>query len=1336
MADLPPCRSARLDIMDLCYHVSKRKMIFPLDRIRDYLTAERINKILRCGCDQCKTHQKYFNDDDPSQFTSSILGEPRAKDTSDTRKQSLFALLIYVEHPVLIMGFAARGSNDWLLELTASWFNTENLKLCSGNYHLQNNQSFLRFVSEFVKHMPEFSVPHLASRDFTHFDDTVILPFTDEEEIGQKMDEKGRLTSEGANGKVFKFRIYEEYQRFPHATKVVWFARKKIEVSEMQAYLEKSKIGFADAFQNPHIIDLIKAYRIGHSVNLIMPLAQTNLAHLLREPALRYAETRGGPLESSNVWVQVLGLAKALRQIGGLAGDNDTVDRDSDRARLCIHFDLKPENILIDDKGNWVITDFGQAAALYSNGRTPRMVNHVGNDAYAPPEIESPDVPCGPKYDVWSLGCIFLEATAFVVLGYSGLIGSSASGDAFDGLDLARKAGPPWAHRKSDERFFYRESYLGEPVVKKEIKTFMETLEQSALNGNHGGEKSKAFLKRILHLIGDMLRPRADERINIVEVVRILSDAIDQCTTWQTLQTDTRVEAAEDESRIGGPELTSLSMWHKAAGGREWESTVLDAFENDGGNMRLLCWKLKRPPLDINFYRASVKILPIYAFWPQTYNNATGAWIRFLFLTHGPVSYVANTSFSFSAVAARESALGAAHVVQSKLTSQSIEGSFALDSVELNRFVPVGGRLWNKGLRAFGSSKAQERAEEYTEILDLGSATVQLWVERVDDAAQNRRQKLTSSSQGMHSNRPPRFKQDDQSGYRELPPRRVVLYLRQSQFICTIKMDVNWVLNTDRKNPDADPCVLFFEPNNPKRDPHFVASWIRPTPEEQADEAPLPAGIPLSPYVLQYFEDHDRFEADRFQLRFSSPEGRAEFQQKYRNIKKAWDGDRRELEKIQGYTPVNRRSDHQPHPDHVGAVAIPTPKHKARLSNSSNTRRISVGLSSTQDLSSEFSTNVDEGKYRALGPPNERNLPTTYDLREIPTIKIPAVTRQSVDRTSWRHRAISSPDLRLNHEQPQQSKQWKAGRGAGAGPPKRIEWLPKRVERRERPVSSLLSQRSNKIQRGSLFIAPTHVTSKNSDQLGPKSSGLIIAEAHSGKEPGMGNNKPDLQLIRDQESVGDGAHPSKLGKSKKRINALPNSAEGTVPGPNINAAKQGTEGARPEDENVSAQGSYRPPPDAVSHGRESKPQSDSEEVKDITDNKDPEHSQNLVSILQAPSPPQSHVRASRDTIATASPIQLDNKEPEIVSKRNAKSSLTRSVQSQLGLGVGKDQSTHRGNPDRQQSTALLVERNMDVDHTNNIAKPVHPPSANIGQIVEPREKGLSKVTHTLVPADK
>jgi hypothetical protein len=134
-----------------------------------------------------------------------------------------------------------------------------------------------------------------------------------------------------------------------------------------------------------------------------------------------------------------------------------------------------------------------------------------------------------------------------------------------------------------------------------------------------------------------------------------------------------------------------------------------------------------------------------------------------------------------------------------------------------------------------------------------------------------------------------------------------------------------------------------------------VASWIRPTAEELRDGHP--AGIPLDPADLQCVEDQDRFEADGFEFRFLTLKSRNDFRERYMEVKKVWDLKRQELEKTQGYTPVNRRTNNYPNPDPSNARAVPKPIHNARFSHQFSAL--------TEMRESESKPMTDKGKGKA-----------------------------------------------------------------------------------------------------------------------------------------------------------------------------------------------------------------------------------------------------------------------------------------------------------------------------------------------------------------------------------
>jgi hypothetical protein len=214
------CRRARDDVEDLQYEDGS-KPFFPLDKMRSYFKYQKIKEILECTCAQCQEDLRMFSSRrEPVEYVNRIMGNA---DPNDLRRTffSVFGLLVYVEHPLFIIGFLDHNCNDYVLEARAahSTLPNDDLKNWTGEYR-RDSVRFDRFARRFRANLPSFAVPHFESAEFVLYDERVVMPFVKEVEIGKKTAEDGHLTSEGANGKVFAFKIYREYA-FPVSCRVL-----------------------------------------------------------------------------------------------------------------------------------------------------------------------------------------------------------------------------------------------------------------------------------------------------------------------------------------------------------------------------------------------------------------------------------------------------------------------------------------------------------------------------------------------------------------------------------------------------------------------------------------------------------------------------------------------------------------------------------------------------------------------------------------------------------------------------------------------------------------------------------------------------------------------------------------------------------------------------------------------------------------------------------------------------------------------------------------------------------------------------------------------------------
>lgn len=165
---------------------------------------------------------------------------------------------------------------------------------------------------------------------------------------------------------------------------------------------------------NDHLIKPIAAYKKGEYKCFVFPWAQ------------------GGNLQA--FWNENKSLLDkelvhwALRQMTGMAYAIKLLHENNTR-----HGDIKPANILrfqmTDDKNNLgtlVIADVGisKIHENYTRYRTHPTTSTHGTMSYDPPEMDdyANGVPVPRIYDIWALGCVFLEFVVWLVLGRSGWI--------------------------------------------------------------------------------------------------------------------------------------------------------------------------------------------------------------------------------------------------------------------------------------------------------------------------------------------------------------------------------------------------------------------------------------------------------------------------------------------------------------------------------------------------------------------------------------------------------------------------------------------------------------------------------------------------------------------------------------------------------------------------------------------------------------------------------------------------------------------------------------------------------------------------------------------------
>jgi serine/threonine protein kinase len=280
-----------------------------------------------------------------------------------------------------------------------------------------------------------------------------------------------------------------------------------------------------------HLVKLLATYKLKGQYYLLFPFANANLRDYwssVPEPHWN-KETYHWFLD------QVIGLASGLNVIHNFSTSNRPLRGETGNAglsrrrpsaanqRLDVllgeemygrHGDLKPENILCSNEppGSYSspilqITDLGLGRfhRLGSRSRDdPKKV--MGSATYTPPEI-SLEIPVSRAYDIWSLGCIFLEFTTWLMEGSAAILefSNARNETALDEID-----DDTFFSLKTSEQRSYAE-------VRSGVVAWIQRLQQS--------ERCSGMVRELLDLISQkMLQIQTKDRIGSSGLKSTLKD--------------------------------------------------------------------------------------------------------------------------------------------------------------------------------------------------------------------------------------------------------------------------------------------------------------------------------------------------------------------------------------------------------------------------------------------------------------------------------------------------------------------------------------------------------------------------------------------------------------------------------------------------------------------------------------------------------------------------------------------------------------------------------------------------------------------------------------------
>ncbi|KAM0550683.1 hypothetical protein ACHAPJ_008747 [Fusarium lateritium] len=299
----------------------------------------------------------------------------------------------------------------------------------------------------------------------------------------------------GGFGKVTKRFIHADHHSLrEHEKPNSAFAIKKLNSKSYKEFkAEFDMLAKLGETKHQHLVSLLGAYCHLNNNYLIFDWADSDLS--------KFWQNHPMPDFNSDtvLWVaeQCAGLASGLQQIHRY-GSIEQQRRSTDPTQPKLygrHGDIKPENILwfsgsgsSGDGGTLRICDFGVSEFHTVRSRSNRANKHVAlSPYYRPPECQLKDGTISRSYDIWTIGCLYLEFLAWLLGGWS----------LVRAMVIARSSGPPSSNYGPSLDFDYPYFDINDRRTRATIKPAVIEFFESA----HANPKCSDFVHEFLDII-------------------------------------------------------------------------------------------------------------------------------------------------------------------------------------------------------------------------------------------------------------------------------------------------------------------------------------------------------------------------------------------------------------------------------------------------------------------------------------------------------------------------------------------------------------------------------------------------------------------------------------------------------------------------------------------------------------------------------------------------------------------------------------------------------------------------------------------------------------------
>ncbi|KAL2689151.1 hypothetical protein Neosp_003203 [[Neocosmospora] mangrovei] len=274
----------------------------------------------------------------------------------------------------------------------------------------------------------------------------------------------------GAHGKISKVRIHQDHHSWDRdsvrrliierctGTHTVQASEHDPPCFAVKRFQEHSKFKqerqALERFSLPnrghdHLVRLLLSYERGGEFFMIFPWAQCNLVDFWRK------SPSNPKSRDDTCWFiqQCRGMASGLRKVHNDGSWPPRCDSRGDTSQFDFrnrgrHGDIKPENILFFPKvettpARLVIADFTLMRFHSVDTVDYTTASGVGfTGAYCPPELEPGSHSIvSQKYDIWTLGCVYLEFITWHLIGYDAIREDSfksRTGKLLESFDIVR----------------------------------------------------------------------------------------------------------------------------------------------------------------------------------------------------------------------------------------------------------------------------------------------------------------------------------------------------------------------------------------------------------------------------------------------------------------------------------------------------------------------------------------------------------------------------------------------------------------------------------------------------------------------------------------------------------------------------------------------------------------------------------------------------------------------------------------------------------------------------------------------------------------------------------